>query len=423
MKYSQLFGKTRKTAPHDAESVNAKLLSQAGFIEQMMAGVYAYLPLGLRVLNKIKNIVRQEMNAIGGQEMLMPALQSKELWSETGRWEKLKEIMFQFKSRDKELGLATTHEEPIVDIARRHVNSYKDLPFYLYQIQDKFRNEPRAKSGLLRGREFSMKDLYSFHCDEQDLNDFYAKATEAYKKIFTRCGLEAIVTQASGGEFTNEYSHEFQVVTPNGEDTIFHCASCGWSQNKEIAEVKDGGKCPSCGAAVAEKRSIEVGNIFKLGTRYSHDMKLSYTAADGKKNDVIMGCFGIGPSRVMGSVVEVLSDERGIIWPKSIAPYLVHIVSLFAKDEDTSTEIASAAANLSDQLAAAGIDALWDDREGVSAGEKLGDADLIGAPLRIVISDRTMKDNAAEWKFRQESEVRMVSLGGVFEEIENWAKE
>ncbi|NIP43089.1 MAG: hypothetical protein GWN13_19160, partial [Phycisphaerae bacterium] len=348
MRYSILFGKAKKTAPHDAESINAKLLSQGGFIHQMMAGVYSYLPLGLRVLNKIKDVVREEMDVIGGQELLMPALQPKELWDETGRWEKLSDIMYQFESRGKQLGLGTTHEEPVVEIARHYISSYKDLPLALYQIQDKFRNEPRAKSGLLRGREFSMKDLYTFHESEDDLKDYYDKAVEAYKKIFERCGLDAIVTEASGGEFTKEFSHEFQVVTANGEDTIYFCPACSWCQNKEIAKVMKGDKCPECGKKIEEHRSIEVGNIFKLGTRYSKDMKLQYADVDGKKKDVVMGCYGIGPSRVMGAVVEVHNDKDGIIWPKEIAPYYVQIVTLGAKDESINSEIMSAGSNLYD---------------------------------------------------------------------------
>lgn len=410
-------------APHDAESVNAKLLAKGGFTHQMMAGVYSYLPLGLRSLDKIKDIVREEMNAIGGQEILMPALQSKELWDETGRWEKLKDIMFQFESRKKRLGLATTHEEPIVDIARHHISSYKDLPLYLYQIQDKFRNEPRAKSGLLRGREFSMKDLYTFHTNEGDLKDFYEKAIQAYKNIFERCGLEAIVTEASGGEFTKEFSHEFQVVTENGEDVIYFCSACRFCQNREIAKVKAGDQCPECGETIEEHKAIEVGNIFKLGTRFSKDMKLQFTDSDGKNKDVIMGCYGIGPSRVMGAVVEVHNDKDGIVWPRQVAPYQVHIVSLGAKDGSVNSEIMSAASNLYDQLDNAGIEVLWDDREGASAGEKLKDSDLLGMPLRILFSEKTLKDNSAEWKFRAEKKPNMVNVGDVFEKIEAWVKE
>lgn len=422
MRYTLLFGKTRKTAPHDEESANARLLTRAGFVEKMMAGAYAYLPLGLRVLNKIKQIVREEMDAIGGQELLMPALQSKELWAETGRWEELKDVMFQFKSRGKDMGLATTHEEPIVHIVRQHISSYKDLPLYLYQIQDKFRNEPRAKAGLLRGREFSMKDLYSFHRTTEDLEDFYKKSIEAYKKIFKRCGLDAIVTEASGGAFTKEFSHEFQVITASGEDTIYFCPACGWCQNKEIAKVKDGDKCPACGKPVEEHRSIEVGNIFRLGTKYSHDMKLLYADQDGKKKEVIMGCYGIGPSRIMGAVVEVHNDDRGIIWPKSVCPFQVHILTIGAKDKSVNSEIISTAADIHDKLDDLGVDVLWDDREEASAGEKLNDADLLGTPLRLVISEKTLKDNAVEWKARREGDVQMVSLGDVFEKVEAWVK-
>ncbi|MBU0648576.1 hypothetical protein KJ969_00495 [Patescibacteria group bacterium] len=423
MRYSLLFGKTRKTAPHDEESANARLLTRAGFIEKMMAGAYAYLPLGFRVLNNIKRIVREEMDAIGGQELLMPALQSKEFWAETGRWEKLRDVMYQFKSRGKELGLATTHEEPIVHIVRQHISSYKDLPLYLYQVQDKFRNEPRAKAGLLRGREFSMKDLYSFHRTTEDLEDFYKKATEAYKKIFKRCGLDAIVTQASGGAFTTEFSHEFQVITASGEDTIYFCAACGWCQNKEIAKVKAGDKCPACGKKIAEKKSIEAGNIFKLGTKYSHDMKLMYTDDDGKRKEVIMGCYGIGPSRIMGAIAEVCHDDKGLVWPRAVAPFSAHILTINAKDDAMNSEIVAAASSIYDKLSKGGVEVLWDDRTEASAGEKLNDADLLGAPLRLIVSEKTLKDNAVEWKARHEDKASMVELRDIVKKVEAWVRE
>ena len=247
MLQSQLFSKTLREAPKDEVSTNAQLLARAGYINKQLAGVYSYLPLGVRVLTKIQNIVREEMDAIGSQEIYMPALQSKELWQETRRWDTLKEIMFQLKGREeKEIGLGVSHEEVVVDIARKFIKSYRDLPVYLYQIQDKFRNEPRAKSGLLRGREFSMKDLYSFHLDEKDLNDFYQKGIGAYQNIFKRLGLKSIVTEASGGDFSDENSHEFQVATPYGEDEVLVCQKCDFAENTEISKLKDGGKCPKC---------------------------------------------------------------------------------------------------------------------------------------------------------------------------------
>ena len=382
MQQSKLFGKTLREAPKDEVSANAILLSRAGYIDKLIAGVYSYLPLGYKVLVKIQNIIREEMNTIGGQEIYMPALQPKELWDETGRWEKMKEIMFQFKGRGgKEFGLGTTHEETVVDIVRKRLNSYRDLPLYLYQIQDKFRNEPRAKSGLLRGREFNMKDLYSFHANQEDLEDFYQKATKAYQNIFKRCGLESIITEASGGAFTDEYSHEFQVATEYGEDEIMVCSGCDFSQNTEICKLKEGDKCPKCGMTVKAIKSIEVGNIFKLGCKFSKDMGLTVADENGKKQEVIMGCYGIGPGRVMGSVVEIHNDDKGIIWPKELSPYQIHLVLISENRKKEADKIYQ-------DLTKQGIEVLFDDRD-ESAGVKLKDADLIGIGFQLILGDKT----------------------------------
>ncbi len=396
MRYADLFGKTSKTAPHDAESTNAKLLTQAGFIDQLMAGVYTYLPLGLLVLKRIQQIVREEMDAIGGQEILMPALHPKELWASTGRWEDPgPQVMFQFEGRgEKEFGLGWTHEEVVTPLAKRFVQSYRDLPVAVYQVQDKFRNEPRAKSGLLRGREFSMKDLYSFHATQESLEAFYEEALQAYLRIFERCGLDAIVTEASGGAFS-KYSHEFQVVTPFGEDAIFVCDACRYAQNREIAETKVGEKCPKCKkGTITEEKAIEVGNIFKLGTRFSEPFALSYTDESGKRQPVIMGCYGVGPSRVMGAVVEVHHDDAGIVWPASIAPYTAHLLAL-GREEDVLKE----AEKLYEELWERGIETIYDDRD-LSAGQKFADADLIGLPHRLVLSKKTLEKEGVEWKER-----------------------
>jgi len=382
MQQSKLFGKTLRESPKDEVSKNAILLSRAGYIDKLIAGVYSYLPLGYRVLVKIQNIIREEMDAIGGQEIYMPALQPKELWDETGRWEKMKEIMFQFNGRgDKEFGLGATHEENVVDIVRKRLNSYRDLPLYLYQIQDKFRNEPRAKSGLLRGREFSMKDLYSFHASQEDLDDFYQKATKAYQNIFRRCGLNSIITEASGGAFTDGYSHEFQVATEYGEDEIIICTGCDFAQNTEICKLKEGDKCPKCGRSLKSVKSIEVGNIFKLGCKFSKDMGLTITAENGKKQEVIMGCYGIGPGRAMGSVVEIHHDDKGIIWPAELSPYKIHLVLI---SENRKKEAEKIYHDLTKQE----IEVLFDDR-GESAGVKLKDADLIGISLQLILGDKT----------------------------------
>jgi len=414
MLYSQLIGKTRKTAPHDADSVNARLLVQAGFIDQLMAGVYTYLPLGLRVLEKVKRVVREEMNALGGQEVLMPHLLPREPWEVTGRWtDPGPEVMFQFKGRgDKDLGLGWTHEEIVTPLVQKFVRSYKDLPVAVYQIQDKFRNEPRAKSGLLRGREFSMKDLYSFHRDEADLEAFYERSKQAYFNVYRRCGLDALIVEASGGAFS-KYSHEFQVLTENGEDIVFYCGECKYSQNREISEYKAGDKCPKCSGPMKEGKAIEVGNIFQLKTRFTDAFDFNFDDADGTKKRVTMGCYGIGPSRIIGTVVELHNDAKGIRWPRQLAPYPAQIVAVTAKDETVNAKVREAAAQLETGLAAAGLEALFDDREDVRAGEKFADADLIGLPVRLVVSEKTLAQGAAEWKERSSETAELVPLAEV----------
>ncbi len=431
MLYSKLFGKTSKTMPSDEEAINSQLLIRAGFAHKVMSGVWSYLPLGLRVFEKIKDIVREEINAVGGQEILMSALQSKELWDETGRWESLKEIMFQFEGRGGAwLGLSTTHEEPVVDIARAKISSYKDLPFALYQIQDKFRNEPRAKSGLLRGREFSMKDLYSFHATKEDLDGYYEKVKEAYLRIFKRCGLEAMVVEASGGVFSKEHSHEFQVLVETGEDTIFYCeknvrrpglpgrpgldTKCDFAQNKEIAEVYAGDKCPKCGRKVLIGKAIEVGNIFKLGTKYSKPMNLKFMSKDGKEQAVIMGCYGLGPSRILGAIVEVWHDDKGIIWPEEVSPCCVHLLDL---SKDDKSNVRKAAKKVCEILEKAEWEVLWDDRLDVSAGEKFADADLIGIPLRILVSEKTLAKDSVELKYRQSGKAEIVKIKDLIKKL------
>ncbi len=409
MRYSSLFGKTSKTAPHDADSVNARLLVQGGFVDQLMAGVYTFLPLGLRALDKVKTVIREEMDAVGGQEILMPALQPKEPWETSGRWsDPGPEVMFQFRGRgDKDFGLGWTHEEIVTPLAKQFIRSYKDLPFAVYQIQDKFRNEPRARSGLLRGREFSMKDLYSFHRDEQDLERYYEKVKAAYFRVFERCGLHALVVEASGGAFS-KYSHEFQVLTDSGEDIVFWCGKCEYAQNREISEYKAGDACPKCGGVMEEGKAIEVGNIFQLKTRFTGAFDVSFTDADGTKKPVQMGCYGIGPSRVLGTIVEVHHDEKGIVWPKAVAPFPVHLVLLQARDEAAAGRVRGAADELDRALAAGGLEALYDEREDARAGEKFADADLIGLPVRLVVSEKTVGQDSVEWKERAGGEARLV---------------
>ena len=408
MRQSQLFSKTRKEFPKDEVAVNAKLLTRANFINKLMSGVFTMLPLGFRVREKIINIIREEMNAIGGAELLMPALHHRSVWDVTGRWEDLKEIMYQFKDKaGKELGLGSTHEEIIAEVAKGIINSYTDLPLYVYQIQTKFRDEPRAKSGLLRGREFTMKDLYSFHTDEISLNNFYEEAKKAYIKIFNRCGLKVYVTEASGGVFSKEYSHEFMVESSAGEDEIFLCRLCGFARNKEIADKNLKKSCPKCASGVLDKvKSIEAGNIFKLGTRFSEPTKLFYKDKEGKNKPVVMGSYGIGVERMMGTIVEIYHDDKGIIWPEAMAPYKIHLL-LIGEAERELTDFAD---NVYRNLIKSGLEVLYDDRYGIAAGEKFFDADLIGLPYRAVVSAKTMAQGKVEIKKRNEKEVKLVKV-------------
>lgn len=406
MRQSFLFTKTKKDIGEEEKSLNASLLIRAGFIDKLAAGIYTFLPLGLKVLKKIEDIIREEMNLIGGQEILMPSLTPKENWQTTKRWENF-DALFKLKGVDeKEYALGATHEEIITPLAKKSVFSYNDLPVYIYQIQTKFRNELRAKSGLLRGREFLMKDLYSFHADEKDLNDYYEKVKNAYFKIFARLGLLDLthITLASGGAFS-KYSHEFQTLSNSGEDTIYICPKCKIAYNKEIIDVVT--KCETCDLTLnefKEAKAIETGNIFKLGTRFSADFGFKYTDKNGKEQDIIMGCYGLGPSRVMGTIVEVFNDKNGIIWPQSVAPYQIHLLTL-----GEEKELAINGDKLYNELVKAGFDVLYDDRE-ESAGIKLKDTDLIGIPIRLVVSAKTLKDKNVEIKRRNADKLELVKL-------------
>ncbi len=412
MKQSKLFTKTQKEISKDENSINAQFLLRAGFVDRLTSGVFSYLPLGLRVLNKIENIIREEMNTVGGQEILMPALHPRENWDITGRWDVV-DVLFKLTgSGEKEYALGATHEEVVTPLLKKQIFSYKDLPQSVYQIQTKFRNEARAKSGILRGREFRMKDLYSFHADQSDLDLYYEKVKDAYFRIYEKCGIGALtyLTYASGGAFS-QFSHEFQTLTSSGEDLIYICDTCKISVNKEILE-EIGNQCPECqSSSLREEKAIEVGNIFKLGTKFSAPFELSYTDEQGTPHDVIMGCYGIGPSRVMGTIVEVHHDDKGIIWPKNIAPYQVHLVSLCRETADIQT-----ADKLYEKLSAQGVEVLYDDRDGVRAGEKFADSDLIGIPVRLVISPKTIEKNSVEVKLRTQSEATLVA----FAELEEY---
>ncbi|MBI2075321.1 MAG: hypothetical protein HYT82_01480 [Candidatus Harrisonbacteria bacterium] len=411
MLFSQLFSKTTKAFPKDEEAVNAKYLLRGGFIRKMSAGVFTFLPLGFRVLQKVVNIVREEMNAIGAEELLMNALVAKEYWTKTGRWDV--DVVFKVldgKNPKPAFSLSWTHEELITELASKYVHSYKDLPFSAYQIQTKFRNEPRAKSGLLRGREFMMKDLYSFHRDEEDLDRFYDIVKEAYFNVFKRAGIQAVYTLAAGGDFTSSNTHEFQAICPVGEDTIYVCSKCAYAENKEISKLSGGGRYPKCEGKIKEEKAIEVGNIFPLGAKYSDAFDLRYTDEKGEKNPVVMGSYGIGVSRLMATVVEMYHDEKGIVWPESVAPFKVHLLELAGASASPAEAGRKSAKKIYEDLQKIGVEVLYDDRK-ASAGEKLTDADLIGLPFRLVVSPKT--GDKIEVKKRNEEITKIMS----FEEV------
>jgi prolyl-tRNA synthetase len=410
MRQSQLFTKTRKEAPKDEVSKNAQLLIRAGFIHKEMAGVYSFLPLGLRTLEKITNIIREEMNAIGGQELHLTALQDAEIWKKSGRWDD-NVVDNWFKTHlknDTELGLGFTHEEPLTSLMRDYVSSFRDLPFAVYQFQTKFRNETRAKSGIMRGREFLMKDLYSFSRDEKEHTVFYEKAKKAYVKIFDRLNLGAktFVTFASGGSFS-KYSHEFQTITDAGEDVIYIDEKKKIAINKEVLNDEVLADLGLKRDELVERKSVEVGNIFSLGTRFSDAFELNYLDTEGKKKAVIMGSYGIGPGRAMGVVAEILSDENGLVWPELIAPYRIHLVVLHDKEGKTG-QVAQVADELYSDLIKQGHEVLYDDRE-LRAGEKFADSDLIGIPLRIVVSEKNIAEGKLELKHRVTGKVEKIT--------------
>jgi prolyl-tRNA synthetase len=409
MKQSKLFTKTQKNAPKDEVSLNAQLLIRAGFTDKLSAGVYTILPLGLKVMKKIENIIREEMNAIGGQEIVMPSIHPKENWEITGRWKELDEDMYKTRdASDREFVLAPTHEEVVIPLAKKFVNSYKDLPFSAYQFQNKFRKEKRAKSGLLRGREFIMKDLYSFHLDQKDLDTFYEKAEKAYEKIFERTGIgeKTYKTFASGGTFS-KYSHEFQTITPSGEDIIYICEKCHTAVNKEIISDVNG-KCPEC-ETVLEKteKAVEVGNIFKNKDKYTLPFNLTAKNEKGEEVLLLTGCYGIGLQRLMGTIVEIFNDEKGIIWPEAVAPFSVHLISI-GQDEE--------AEKIYRMLLEKNIETLFDDRD-ISAGAKFADADLIGIPHRLVVSAKSLASGGVEIKKRNEEKSQIIEISKITENL------
>lgn len=407
MLQSKLFTKTRKEGPKDEVSKNAELLIRGGFIHKEMAGVYSFLPLGLRVVTNLVELIRKEMVAIGGEEVSLSALQDKKLWEKTGRWgDDVMDNWFKTKLKnDTELGLAPTHEEPLTNILKDHVSSYRDLPRYVFQFQTKFRNETRAKSGIMRGREFLMKDLYSFSASEKSHSEFYEKVKEAYIRIFKAVGLgdRTFVTFASGGSFS-KYSHEFQTLSEAGEDTIYVSKAKNIAINKEVMNKEVLADLGLKEGDLEEKKAIEVGNIFSLGTRFSDSIGLTFIDEAGKKMPVVMGSYGIGPERLMGTVVEALSDEKGIVWPENIAPFKVHLIEL----SQDKKEVTSEAKDLYEKLKKEGVAVLYDDRD-LRAGEKFAESDLIGIPYRVVVSEKTIQAGGVEVKKRTEDKTKIVS--------------
>lgn len=412
MKLSQLFTKTTKNVPSDEEARNAQLLIQAGFVHKEMAGVYAYLPLGLRVLENIKQIVREEMNAIGGQEVMMTTLQPRDIWEKTDRWDD-KKVDNWFKTKlanGTELGVGLTHEEPIVDALGNFIASYKDTPVFVYQIQNKFRNELRAKSGLLRGREFVMKDMYSFASTQEEHEKLYEQAVAAYYRVYERLGLgaETYRTYADGGIFTERFSDEFQTLSPIGEDTIYVDEAKKIAINEEIMTDENLEKLGLDRASLVQKKGVEVGNTFHLETKYTDALDVYLTDDTGARKSIIMGCYGIGISRLVGMIAEHFADEKGLVWPVAVAPAVVQLIVL--GDETQEAE------ELYQTFIKEGISVIYDDRD-IRAGQKFADADLLGTPYRIVVSKKTLEQNSVELKSRTSDDTTMVAVHDIIRTI------
>lgn len=406
MRLSQTFAKTSKNVSADADTLNHKLLVQAGFVRQEAAGIYSYLPLGLKVLRKIEQVVREGMGELGAEEILMPILHPAAPWKTTGGWDNI-DVLFKLKSRtDAEYALGQSEEEIVTPLVMSTIQSYKDLPVKVYQIHWKYRDELRAKSGILRGREFLMKDMYSFHTTQADFDKFYNEAKEAYIAIYERMGLTAKVTEASGGVFTTKVSYEFEVLTDAGEDNIYFCDKCDFCVEDEIAKDKPGDKCPKCGKGeLSAAKASEVGNVFDLGQKFAKDFNLTFVDDKNERHYPVMGCYGIGISRVMGVIAEKHNDEKGLIWPESVAPADIHLIVL-GEDEQAR----QAADKLYDELTAKGKDVIYDDRD-EPAGAKFADADLIGVPLRLTVSPKTVAAGGVEVKRRSASDSSVLAWG------------
>ena len=418
MKQSRLFTRTRKEVPADETAKNAQLLIRAGYVYKEMAGVYAYLPLGLRVLEKIKQIVREEMDAVGGQELIMTSIQRKEVWEKTDRWsDENVDVWFKTKLQDGgELGLAWSHEEPIMTMIDGYAQSYKDLPMSVYQFQTKLRNELRAKSGIMRGREFVMKDMYSIHATEKDMDEYYNRVIDAYTRIYERLGIGNIthITFASGGAFT-KFSHEFQTICDAGEDILYINEEKHIAVNEEVLAdaLKEVGVTQDELHAV---KSAEVGNIFKFGTSKAEQMSITYKDADGIDKPVYLASYGIGITRLMGVIVETFADSKGIVWPESVAPFQIHLIELSGGD----TELKDEADGLYNTLKEGGVEVLYDDRD-VRAGEKFNDSDLLGMPYRVVVSKKTKEEGKYEVIERATGNVLFMTEEELFQKFLNTA--
>ncbi|HWB39046.1 MAG TPA: aminoacyl--tRNA ligase-related protein [Candidatus Saccharimonadales bacterium] len=413
MRLSQLFTKTSKTVPADETAKNAQLLIRAGYVYKEMAGVYAYLPLGLRVVENIKQIVREEMNMVGGQELIMTNLQRPELWQQTTRWDdEIVDIWFKTKLKDDtEIGLAWSHEEPIMQMMQQFVQSYKDLPTAVYQFQTKLRNELRAKSGVMRGREFVMKDMYSLHASAEDLDAYYNQVMEAYKRVFDRLGLgnDTYVTFASGGAFT-KFSHEFQTICDAGEDVLYVHRGKNIAVNEEVLDeaVKELGINKD---ELEKVKSAEVGNIFNFGTDKSEALGIKFVNEKGEQQPIYLASYGIGITRLVGVIAEKLSDDKGLVWPEAVAPAKVYLARLGDSDE-----VVDQADELYDRLTESDVEVLYDDRD-VRAGEKFADADLLGIPYRVVISDKTVASQQYEFKARKSDDSQLVGLAELLDKF------
>ncbi len=416
MLQSKLFYQTLRHLPGKAETISHQLLLKGGFVEQVAAGIYNFLPLGYRVLRRIEGIIREEMNRIGGQEVFLAALQPKKLWQESDRWDKMDPPLFKLRDRhNKELTLGPTHEEVITATIRTRVDSYRDLPFALYQIQTKFRNEMRATGGLLRVREFVMKDLYSFHADQKDLDKYYQIVIGAYRKIFSRCGLKTVISEAGSGSIGGSECHEFQLPNQKGEDKISLCERCGYAINvesKSTAKV-----CPKCKHKMKAISSIELGHVFKLGSLYSEKMGAYFVDQRGKKKPILAGCYGIGLGRLQAAIIEddKYHDEKGMIWPETVAPFDFHLIEV-----KSGPEVSRFGQKVYNTLIRKGFTVLYDDRKNVSEGEKFVECDLIGIPIRLVVSKKIK--NKVEYKRRDSDQIKLFSLEGLVKKLTSKSK-